>query len=224
MARVTATRLIDVSHTIEQGMITYKGLPAPLVCDFLSREESRGHYAPGTEFVIHRVELVGNTGTYIDAPFHRYAEGRDIAGLELGELAHLPGIVVRAAGAAGQSIGPAAFAGLDVRGKAVLLHTGWDVHWRTDHYFEGHPFLTRDAAELLRDGGAALVGIDSLNIDSTDDSDRPVHTILLGAGILIVEHLCNLGALPDGGFRFYAVPAKLHGCGSFPVRAFGLLE
>jgi arylformamidase len=174
--------------------------------------------------VIHRVELVGNTSTYIDAPFHRYADERDIAGLELGALAHLPGVVVRAPVAAGRAIGRSAFAGLDVRGKAVLVHTGWDAHWRTEQYFEGHPFLTRDAAELLRDGGAALVGIDSLNIDSTDDGERPVHTILLGAGILVVEHLCDLGALPESGFRFYAVPAKLQGCGSFPVRAFGLLE
>lgn len=215
------TRLIDLSHAIEQGMITYQGLPAPLICDFLSREESRGHYTPGTEFAIHRIEMVGNTGTYIDAPFHRYAAGRDIADLALEELAHLPGLVVRP-GAAGRAIDHTAFAGLDLRGKAILVQTGWDRHWRTDRYFEGHPFLTRDAAEALRDGGAALVGIDSLNIDSTDAGDRPVHTILLGAGIPIVEHLRNLAALPAAGFRFYAVPVKVRGCGSFPVRAFGL--
>lgn len=212
--------LIDLSHTIEEGLITYKGLPAPIVCDFLSREESRSHYAPGTEFVINRIELVGNTGTYLDAPFHRYADGRDIAELRLEEVAQLAAVVVRAPVERGRAVDRAAFAGLELRGKAVLVHTGWDRHWRTERYFERHPFLTRAAAETLREAGAALVGIDSLNIDDTDDSSRPVHTILLAADIPVVEHLCNLGALPSGGFHFSAVPVKVRGAGTFPVRAY----
>jgi len=219
-------RLIDVSHTIENELITYRGLPAPVICDYLSREESRRHYAPGTEFAIHKIELVGNTGTYLDSPFHRYEHGRDLAAVPLASVADLEGLVVRAVerdGMGGRAIGPDAFAGLDVRGKAVLVHTGWDRHWRTDRYFEGHPYLTAGAAEHLAREGAALVGIDSLNIDDTADGARPVHTILLGAGIPIVEHLCNLGALPDAGFRFFAPPVKMRGCGSFPVRAFGVV-
>jgi arylformamidase len=217
-------RLIDVSHTVEAGMITYKGLPAPVVCDFLARADSRAHYAPGTEFVINTIELVGNTGTYVDSPFHRFADGVDLAGLPLAAVAALPGVVVRAIGRADRAIDRDAFAGLDVRGKAVLIHTGWDTNWRTDQYFEGHPFLTRAAAEALVAGGATFVGIDSLNIDGISDGERPVHTLLLGAGIPIGEHLCGLAALPDSGFRFFATPVKVRGCGTFPVRAFGLIE
>ncbi len=214
-----ATKLIDVSHTVESGMITYKGLPAPLVCDYLSREASKQLYAPGTEFHIGRIDMVANTGTYLDAPFHRFADGTDIAGLQLEQLADLDAIVVRAEG---RTVTRAAFERLDVRGKAVLVQTGWDAHWRTDQYFEGHPFLTNDAAEWLTAAGAVLVGIDSLNIDDTADLSRPVHTTLLGAGIPIVEHLCGLDRLPDAGFRFFAVPVKVRGMGTFPVRAFGL--
>ena len=222
----TAARLIDVSHTIENELITYRGLPAPVICDYLSREESRRHYAPGTEFAIHKIELVGNTGTYLDSPFHRYEHGRDLAALPLAAVADLEGLVVRAgepAGPSGRAIDRGAFAELDVRGKAVLVHTGWDRHWRTDQYFEGHPYLTAGAAEHLASAGAALVGIDSLNIDDTADGARPVHTILLGADIPIVEHLCNLGALPATGFRFFAPPVKVRGCGTFPVRAFAVV-
>ena len=220
----TTARLIDVSHTIENELITYRGLPAPVICDYLSREESRRHYAPGTGFAIHKIELVGNTATYLDSPFHRYEHGRDLAAMPLASVADLEGLVVRAierAGPSGRAIDRGAFAGLDVRGKAVLVHTGWDRHWRTDQYFEGHPYLTAGAAEYLAREGAALVGIDSLNIDDTADGARPVHTILLGADIPIVEHLCNLGTLPDTGFRFFAPPVKVQGCGTFPVRAFG---
>ena len=223
----STTRLIDVSHTIDNELITYRGLPAPVICDYLSREESRRHYAPGTEFAIHKIELVGNTGTYLDSPFHRYEHGRDLAAVPLASVADLEGIVVRAVerdGRAGRAIDLGAFERLDVRGKAVLVHTGWDRHWRTDRYFEGHPYLTADAAEHLAREGAALVGIDSLNIDDTADGARPVHTILLGAEIPIVEHLCNLGALPDAGFRFFAPPVKVRGCGAFPVRAFGVVR
>jgi kynurenine formamidase len=219
-----AARFIDLSHTIEDGMITYKGLPAPLICDHLSREASRAVYAPGTEFQIGRITMVANTGTYIDSPFHRYADGADIADFELAAIASLDGLVVDVTGMSGRAIGRSAFTALDVRGKAVLVRTGWDAHWRTDAYFEGHPFLTADAARHLRDAGARLVGIDSLNIDDTADAARPVHTTLLGAGIPIVEHLCNLGALPASGFRFSAVPPKVRGIGTFPVRAFAIFD
>jgi kynurenine formamidase len=217
-------RLVDVSHTVEHGMVTYRGLPAPLVCDYLSREQSRQHYAPGVEFHIGKVEMVANTGTYLDSPFHRYADGADLAGLPLEKLADLDAVVLRWDTAHGRAIAEESFRGLDVRGKAVLVHTGWAAHWRTDHYFEGHPFLTADAALWLRDQGAVLVGIDSLNIDDTADLARPVHSTLLRAEIPIVEHLCALERLPDSGFRFFAVPVKLKGMGTFPVRAFGLVE
>ena len=216
-------RFIDVSHTVEDGLITYKGLPAPIVCDFISREASRAHYAPGTEFHIGKIEMVANTGTYIDAPFHRYVEGKDLAELPLSSIANLDGVVVRVDVSREKAIGEEAFRGCDVAGKAVLVHTGWSKHWRTDPYFEDHPFLTKGAALHLRDAGAALVGIDSLNIDDTTDGRRPVHTILLGHDIPVVEHLTNLDGLPDEGFRFFAVPVKVKALGSFPVRAFGVV-
>jgi arylformamidase len=214
---------VDVSHSIEHGMITYKGLPAPVICDFLSREESRQHYAEGTEFHIGRIDMVANTGTYIDSPFHRYADGKDLSELALSSIANLDGICIRAGDAGGQGIDAPFLQGADVRGKAVLVNTGWDAHWRTDRYFEGHPFLTRDAAQFLADSGARLVGIDSYNIDDIQDSSRPAHSILLGADIPIVEHLCDLGSLPDGGFRFFAVPVKVRAFGTFPVRAFVII-
>jgi kynurenine formamidase len=215
--------LLDCSHTVEHGLITYKGLPAPLICDYLSREASRRLYAPGTEFHIGKIEMVANTGTYVDAPFHRFADGKDLADLPLTSLADLPAVVVRAPFAAGRAITPAAFAGLDLAGKAVLVNTGWSAHWRTDQYFEGHSFLTADAAQCLRDAGAVLVGIDSYNIDDTADGRRPAHTILLGAEIPIAEHLTGLDALPDAGARFFAVPVKVRAFGTFPVRAFGIV-
>lgn len=217
-------RLVDLSHTVEDGMITYRGLPAPVIRDFLSREQSRGRYAPGTEFQIGQVEMAGNTGTYLDSPFHRFASGADLADLRLDQMAELDGVTVRAPMAGGRAVGPAAFAGLDLRGKAVLVHTGWDRHWRTDQYFDGHSYLTEAAAQHLVSVGATLVGIDSLNIDDTADGRRPVHTILLEAGIPIVEHLRGLDQLPDVGFRFSAVAVKVKGCGSFPVRAFASFE
>jgi arylformamidase len=216
-------QLIDVSHTVEHGLITYRGLPAPIICDYLSREASRGHYAPGTEFYIGKIEMVANTGTYVDSPFHRFADGADLADLPLASLANLDTLVVRAPVEAGRAVTVEALAGLDVRGKAVLVHTGWSRHWATEQYFEGHPFLTAGAAEYLRDGGAALVGIDSLNIDDIDDGRRPVHTTLLRAGIPIAEHLDRLADLPDAGCKFFAVPVKVRGFGTFPVRAFGLV-
>ena len=212
--------LIDLSHTVEDGMITYKGLPAPIICDYLSREASQALYSAGTEFQIGKIEMVGNTGTYIDSPFHRFADGKDVAALGLAVLADLPGMVVRVTNLRQRSIGQHVFEQLDVRGKAVLVHTNWSRHWRTDQYFEGHPFLTAAAAQHLVEAGAVLVGIDSYNIDDTADGMRPVHTTLLEAEIPIVEHMCGLEQLPDAGFRFYAVPVKIKGFGTFPVRAF----
>jgi len=216
-------QFVDVSHTVEHGLVTYRGLPAPVICDYLSREESKKLYAEGTEFQIGKIEMVANTGTYLDSPFHRYEDGSDLSQLSLDSVADLDGVVVGAVGAAGRAVGRAAFGGLDVRGRAVLVHTGWDAHWKTDRYFEGHPFLSEDAARFLADEGAALVGIDSYNIDDTADLRRPAHSILLGAGVPIVEHMCNLGRLPREGFRFYAVPVKVRGFGTFPVRAFAIV-
>lgn len=213
-------RLIDLSHEIEHGMVTYRGLPSPTISDWLSRHASAARYAPGTTFQIGKIELLANTGTYIDAPFHRFETGRDVAGYPLEAVADLPGIVVRASDG-GRPLDAARFKGKDVKGKAVLVHTGWDRHWRTDTYSAGeHPFITRAAAEYLATAGAALVGIDSLNIDDDKDGTRPTHTTLLGAGVAIVEHMTNLGALPDSGFRLFAVPPRVKGMGSFPVRAF----
>lgn len=223
MTAKTKPRLIDLSHTVEHGMVTYKGLPAPIICDFLSREQSKRIYAPGTEFHIGKIEMVANTGTYLDAPFHRYADGKDLSELPLEWLADLEAIVVRAR-EAGRAIGPDAFAKHKVEGKAVLVQTGWSRHWRTDRYFDGHPFLTAEAAAHLRDAGARLVGIDSLNIDDISGGERPVHSTLLKADIPIVEHMTNLDQVPDGGFRFTAAPVKVKAFGTFPVRAFARIS
>ncbi|REK76770.1 cyclase family protein [Paenibacillus paeoniae] len=209
---------IDLSHVIEDGLVTYKGLPAPVICDYLSREASRGMYEEGTEFQIGKIEMVSNTGTYIDTPFHRYADGKDLSEMELESFAGLDAIVIRAA-EAGSAIGEQTFHGAEVRGKAVLIHTGWDRHWNTESYFVNAPHLTEGAARYLLEQGAVLVGIDSFNIDDTSGKARPVHSVLLKAGIPIVEHLCNLQQLPDSGFNFHAVPPKIKGVGTFPVRA-----
>jgi kynurenine formamidase len=213
-------RLIDLSHVIEHGMVTYQGLPGPHICDFWTREGSAEHYDDGSSFQIGRIDMVANTGTYLDAPFHRYADGDDLAALDLARLAALPGLKVKAAA---QAVDAAAFEGLEVAGKAVLVETGWDRHWRTDAYATCHPFLTEAAARLLAERGAKLVGIDSYNIDDTSGRTRPVHTILLGAGVPICEHMTGLAALPEAGFAFTAVPPKIAGMGTFPVRAFALL-
>lgn len=217
-------QLIDLSHTIEDGMITYKGLPAPVICDFLSREASRETYSPGTEFHIGRIDMVANTGTYMDVPSHRYADGADLSCVPLEPISNVAGIVVRVTGMEGRAIDWTHFAACAVGGRAVLVHTGWDRHWRTDAYFEAHPFLTQAAAEYLRDNGAVLVGIDSFNIDDVSGGERPVHSTLLRAGIQIVEHMTGLGALPSSGFRFFATPPKVKGMGTFPVRAHALLD
>ena len=204
-------------------MRTYKGLPAPIICDYLSREESRRHYAEGTEFNIGRIEMVANTGTYVDSPFHRFADGLDLSEIPLESLADLEGIVVRVQNL-GRAIPSKEFEALDVRGKAVLVHTNWSQHWGTDQYFEGHTFLTRDAALFLVSSGASFVGIDSYNIDDTTDGARPVHTTLLGNRIPICEHMCGFESLPDKGFRFHAVPVKVKAMGTFPVRAYAVLD
>lgn len=215
-------KLIDVCHSIEDGMITYQGLPAPVITDHLTREDSRHTYAQGTEFHIGKIEMVANTGTYLDTPFHRYARGRDLAQLDLYSVANLDAIVVRCVD---REIGAAAFDAFDVKGKAVLLHTGWDRYWRTEEYWGGnHPFLTADGATHLAKNQATLVGIDSYNIDSSADLTRPAHSILLGHDIPVVEHLCGLSDLPDNGFKFFAVPVKVKRFGTFPVRAFGLVS
>jgi arylformamidase len=214
--------IVDLSHPIENGMITYSGLPGPIITDHLSRKASRDHYARGTTFQIGKIEMVANTGTYIDAPFHRYADGRDLSQFDIASVANLDGQAFPADPGT-RAITPDLFKGRDVGGNAVLVHTGWDRHWSTTQYFENHPFLTRESAEYLKSAGAALVGIDSLNIDDNTDGTRPAHTILLGAGIPIVEHMCNLGSMPATGFKFFAVPAPVKGMGSFPVRAFALI-
>lgn len=218
------THMVDVSHTIEHGMVTYPGLPSPVIATHLGREESRAHYAPGTEFNIGKIEMVVNTGTYIDAPFHRYPDGIDLANLPLESLADLEGIVIRVEPEIDRAVDASYFRGRDIRGKAVLVHTGWARFWGSEQYMHGHSFLTEDAALVLRDAGAALVGIDSLNIDDTRTGSRPVHSILLAANIPVIEHLTGLEQLPDDGFTFFAVPVKICGLGSFPVRAFGVVK
>jgi kynurenine formamidase len=212
-------RLVDLSHTVSHGLVTYPGLPAPVVADHLTREASRARYAAGTEFRMRRIEMLGNTGTYVDAPSHRFADGVDLAGLPLESLADLPGAVIAVPSGA-RRIGPAALPSKSLRGSAVLFRTGWSRHFGTPRYGEGHPFVSAELARELVRREVALVGIDSLNIDDTEDGARPAHTALLAAGVPIVEHLANLEALPPTGFRFFAVPVKLAGMDSFPVRAF----
>ncbi len=218
-----AARFVDLSHRIDPGMTTYRGLPGPAICDFWSRDESAALYEDGATFQIGRIDMVANTGTYLDTPFHRFEDGADLSGIALEQVASLEGLVIRAPHEAELAIGAGALAGRNLAGKAVLFHTGWDRLWRTEAYQSDHPFLADDAVAALIAGGAVLAGIDSLNIDDTRTRRRPVHTDLLGAGILICEHLTNLGALPDTGFRFSAVPPRFSGVGTFPVRAFAML-
>jgi kynurenine formamidase len=216
--------LVDLSHTIESGLVTYKGLPAPIICDYLSREQSREIYAPGTEFQIGKIEMVANTGTYLDCPFHRYENGRDMSQVALDSLTDLEAILVRVDHRQVRAVDAEFFRNKEIRNRAVLVHTGWDQYWNTPQYHESNPYLTRDAAIYLKECGVKLVGIDSMNIDDTGDKTRPVHSTLLGADILIVEHLCNLGQLPEEGFTFSAIPPKFKGVGTFPVRALAKLK
>src|SRR5262245_53128582 len=217
-------RFIDLSHTIEDGLVTYEGLPAPIICDYLSREQSRSRYDAGTEFQIGKIEMVANTGTYLDSPFHRYEDGKDLSQVEIECFTDLEGIVIRANHKKALAIDASFFEGKEIRGKAVLVHTGWDANWNTVRYFDDHPYLTEDAAIYLEKCRVKLVGIDSMNIDNTKKGFRPVHSILLKSEILIVEHLCNLGELPDEGFSFSAIPPKFKGVGTFPVRALAKLS
>jgi len=217
-------RYVDLSHTLYDGLVTYKGVPGPVICDFLSREASRSLYEEGTEFHIPRIDMVANSGTYIDCPFHRYADGKDLSEVAVDRFADLPAVVVRAPHRDQLAVGVDNFRGVDVAGKAILVHTGWSEHWSTPAYLNDHPFLTGEAAGYLRDRGARLVGIDSHNIDDTRSrNNRPVHTILLKNDILIVEHLTVLEQLPDAEFWFSAIPPKVRGMGTFPVRAFARL-
>ena len=217
-------RLIDLSHTIEEGLITYKGLPAPIICDYLSREDSKKFYEEGTQFQIGKIEMVSNTGTYIDCPFHRFENGKDLSEVSLESFVDIEAIVIRVPHSETKEITETDFKNHNINNKAVLIRTGWDEHWNTENYYENNPYLTKGAAEYLRDAGVKLVGIDSHNIDDTSGNSRPVHTTLLGAEILIVEHLCNLHLLPTNGFTFSAVPPKFKGVGTFPVRAFATLK
>jgi arylformamidase len=216
-------RLVELNHVIRAGMITYPGLPGPAITPYLTREASREHYTSGTEFAIDWLTLVGNTGTYLDAPYHRYPGGADLSVIPLARTADLPAVVVRVSGAAQHGIDVGALAALDVRGAAVLLHTGDDARFGTPAYGGERHFLTRAGASWLAGHGAALVGIDALNIDDTADSERPAHTQLLAAGIPIIEHLTGLDQLPPTGAQFTAVPLRIEGLGTIPVRAFARL-
>jgi arylformamidase len=217
-------RLVELSHAVRHGMITYPGLPAPEIGDHMTREASRSRYAPGTEFHIARISMIANTGTYVDSPFHRFADGADVAALPLSRVADLDGVVVRVVGSGSRAIHRAEVAPHFGEGRAVLIHTGWDRYWGTERYGQGHPYLTGEAATWLAEHGAALVGIDSLNIDDTDDLSRPAHTALLAAEIPIIEHLRGLEQLPPEGFRFHAAPVAVEGMGTFPVRAYAVLD
>jgi arylformamidase len=217
-------RIVELSHPIRHGMVTYPGLPAPEIGDHLTREASRDHYAPGTEFHIGRITMVANTGTYLDTPAHRFSDGPDLAALPLAGLVDLDGLVVRTVGERGRGIEPEVLLAHRITGRAVLIHTGWDRHWGTDRYGSGgHPFLTARGAAWLAEQRPALVGIDSLNIDDTEDTTRPAHTALLAAGIPLVEHMRGLEQLPADGFRFHAAPPAVEGMGTFPVRAYAVL-
>ena len=212
-------KYIDLSHTIDNGLKTYKGLPAPVICDYYSREDSKKNYADGSEFQIARIDMVANTGTYIDCPFHRFEHGEDFNQIKLDRLVNIDAVCIRHDYRNSLEIPLDSVQGIDLRAKAVLFNTSWSKHWNTDAYYENHPYVSTELASYLMEQEVKLVGIDSHNIDDTRFGMRPVHTILLEAGILIVEHLCNLNALPDSGFHFSAVPPKICGVGSFPVRA-----
>jgi len=223
MAARPARVILDLSHEIVDGMTTHPGIPAPSISTFLTHEASTARYAPGTTFEIGRIDLVANTGTYLDMPAHRFPGGRDLADLELERVVDLDGILVDRSGSTERAIGPDAFQGVDVHGRAVLVATGWDERWGTPGYLSDNPFLTAEAASRLVEAGAALVGIDSLNVDSLTDPQRPAHTAILGAGIPLVEHLTGLGGLPVEGWRFFAVPPRVKGMATFPVRAFAIV-
>ncbi|HJY60241.1 MAG TPA: cyclase family protein [Streptosporangiaceae bacterium] len=214
-------RIVDLSHPIRDGLITYPGLPAPEIRPHLTRAQSRSVYEPGTEFQIDAITLVGNTGTYLDSPFHRYAEGLDLAALPLESCVELSAVLARTAGSGSRAVDVGALAALDVAGRAVLLHTGGDAAWGHADYATEAPYLSEAGARWLAERGARLVGIDSVNIDDIQGGGRrPAHSILLRAGIPVVEHLTGLSQLPPTGFRFTAAPIPLAGFGTFPTRAY----
>jgi kynurenine formamidase len=217
------TEIIDLSHPFADGTVTYPGLPGPVIGDHLTREASRARYAPGVEFQIGRIEMVSNTGTYLDTPFHRYPDGHDLSGLDLARVVDVPGVLIDAPGDGAASAH--LLDGHEVSGRAVLFRTGWEQHWATDHYGDpSHPYLAPETADALVAGGAAVVGIDSVNIDSTRTGERPIHSALLAAGIPIVEHLTGLHQLTGREFRFTAAPPAVIGMGTFPVRAVAVAQ
>ncbi|WP_410810196.1 cyclase family protein [Micromonospora sp. 067-2] len=222
----TDRRYVELNHVISDGMITLPGWPAPRIGDWLTFEASRANYAPGTEFWVAEIDMIANTGTYLDAPGHRWAGGDDLAGVRLDRLADLPGVVVRVPTGT-RAVDRLMLAPYEVAGRAVLLHTGWDEHFGTERYGAPEaPYLTGDAAQALADAGAVLVGIDSINLDDMSPAaggTRPAHSVLLAAGIPIVEHLTGLDDLPPSGFRFTAAPPRVAGMGTFPVRAFAVV-
>lgn len=223
-ATASERRVVDLSHVIREGLVTYPGLPAPVITSHLTREDSRSHYAEGTEFAMDIITMIGNTGTYLDSPYHRYGDGPDLAGLALDTLVDLPAEVFHLTDLTTLGIPAEVFFDRDLRGKAVLLHTGWDRHFGAPAYGVGAPFLTAAGTAYLVEQGAVLVGIDSLNIDEVvPHGERPAHSGLLAAGIHVVEHLTNLGELPPSGARFTAAPPAVEGFGTFPVRAFATL-
>ncbi|HZY79888.1 MAG TPA: cyclase family protein [Cyclobacteriaceae bacterium] len=218
-------KFIDVSHEIENGMTTYKGLPPPVITPLLTREDSKANYSEGVSFLISKIDMVANTGTYMDTPFHRYEDGYDLAEVKLEDVAYVRAEIVRVDGMKIKHIDESYFKKTDLRGKAVLINTGWSANWRTDAYFSNHPHLTAGAAKFLVDSGVKIVAIDTYNIDDTSDGTRPAHSILLKAGIPIVEHLCNLENIPSGQtMTFTAVPIKIKDFSTFPVRAFVRIE
>ena len=224
MADDATRRIVDLSHEIVDGMTTHPGIPPPSISTFLTHEASIARYAPGTTFEIGRIDLVANTGTYLDTPAHRFAGGKDLADLALESVVDLDGVLVDCRGTTERAIGPEAFRNVTVHGRAVLVATGWDENWGTAAYLSDNPFLTGQAAAWLVEAGAALVGIDSLNVDSLTDPERPAHTAILGAGIPLVEHLTGLDGLPASGWRFFAVPPRIRGMATFPVRAFAIVS
>ncbi|MDA1359544.1 cyclase family protein [Glycomyces luteolus] len=220
-------KLVELNHPITEGMTTYPGMPGPAITPYLTWEESKSHYEEGTEFSIGRIEMIANTGTYLDTPSHRYRDGYDLAGLDLAKVADVPATVINLSGAETRAIGPEALAAHVVGGTAVLLRTDWSRHWGTDAYLDtaSAPFLSAEGAQYLVEAGAVLVGIDSVNIDDASGAGpRPAHTTLLGAGIPILEHLTGLERLPVTGARLHAAPPRIVGFGTFPTRAYAVIE
>ncbi|MEI6216581.1 MAG: cyclase family protein [Actinomycetes bacterium] len=225
MPQARSRKVVDLSHTIREGLITYPGLPSPVISPHLTRAAATKIYAPGTTFAMDLITMIGNTGTYLDSPFHRYSDGADLAGLKLETLVELETEVFNLSASTTRGIEPSQLVGRELSGKAILLHTGWDKYFGEVSYAKGAPFLSKAGAEFLISSGVVLVGIDSLNIDDTESGgERPAHTLLLGTGIHVVEHLTNLGQLPDTGARFTAAPPKVEGFGTFPVRAFATFD